>query len=1045
LSSSNFDYSKVKSGGSDLRFIDSDNTTELNYEIESWNSAGYSYVWVNVTEITASSSTDFIWLYYNNSVASDNQNPTSVWDHNYVGVWHLDEEESGTGNIDLYNDSTSKNNHGDDYVSDTGQLGQINGGQQFDGNGDYISVPHHSSLDLRNEMTISFWIYPTQNTGAWNRIVEKGLFGYQTSYYFGGGGGTNDLTFYLDNTEVFDTVNNVLQLNEWQHCAVNYSSNGDSTLFLNGTSIDSGNYVGGITGNSDVLYISFPQSSFDFPGYIDEVRISNIARSGDYIRAQNLSMSNNFITFEGEEGLSQGPGVAYIFFGYSVLDISNINAANANVTIYGNASVDLFGWSVSDAGDVNGDNIPDVIIGAPGNNSSRGGAYIFYGRGSWNSFYNASDSDVNLSGENAGDEFGYSVSGAGNIDNSDDDDVIIGAPNYGGENWWNVSWKYRKKLTFDNSGQSESLENFPVLVNLSSSNFDYSKALSNGSDLRFIDNNSITELKYHIEDWDISGYSYVWVNVTNITANSATDYIWMYYNNSDALNVQDVVSVWDSSNLFICHFNNTNKTIDDESPISEAGTSFNYGKLAQGIDISGTDYLVYDATSNINPDTAGTIEFWFRAESDFWEDGLSNVLFNTRVDTNNRIRINNPTSDDLKLNHRAGGTPSVGIQSDISDGWSTEWHHIVLTWSVSTDELKVFIDGAQLGTTQTGLGTWAGTLTDFNIGSNILETNHAPGIYDEFRISNIARSPNWVKAQYLSMNNSFMTYGSEETKNRGRAYVFNGDGSIPTQASNADVILTGEANNDFFGFSVSNAGDVNNTGFADVIVGAPGTDSAYIFCGNASMDNSISASNANVTLTGTASTNFGWSVSNCSDINSDGSYDDVIVGAPDSSNGNAYIFHGGASMDSGVDVTLSGEAAGDKFGYSVSWASDIDGDGDPDVIIGAPFHTESGKTDCGALYAFRGGSGMDSTADVIRYGENAGDRFGWSVDGCFDINKDGKKDTVIGAPYFGAEAGKTYIMHVVPEFPILILPILILLLIVIVRKKNFISKRKENR
>ncbi|UCD14084.1 MAG: DUF2341 domain-containing protein [Thermoplasmatales archaeon] len=293
---------KAQADGDDIVFTNATGT-KLNHEIENYTSGtGNLIAWVNLTSVISSSDTD-IYIYYGNSRCSDQQNQTGVWDHNYVGVWHLDEEESGTGNIGLYNDSTSKNNHGDDYVSDTGQLGQINGGQQFDGNGDYISVPHHSSLDLRNEMTISFWVYPTQNTGQWNRIVEKGLFGYQTSYYFGGGGGTNDLTFYLDNTEVFDTVNNVLQLNEWQHCAVNYSSSGDSTLFLNGTSIDSGSYTGSITGNSDVLYISFPQSTYDFPGYIDEVRISNISRNASWINTcyNNQNNQSTFISMGNEE------------------------------------------------------------------------------------------------------------------------------------------------------------------------------------------------------------------------------------------------------------------------------------------------------------------------------------------------------------------------------------------------------------------------------------------------------------------------------------------------------------------------------------------------------------------------------------------------------------------------------------------------------------------------------------------------------------------------------------------------------------------------
>ena len=51
--------------------------------------------------------------------------------------------------------------------------------------------------------------------------------------------------------------------------------------------------------------------------------------------------------------------------------------------------------------------------------------------------------------------------------------------------------------------------------------------------------------------------------------------------------------------------------------------------------------------------------------------------------------------------------------------------------------------------------------------------------------------------------------------------------------------------------------------------------------------------------------------------------------------GRAYIYFGGASMDNIADVTMTGEAAGDNFGISVSTAGDVNGDGYSDVIVGA--------------------------------------------------------------------------------------------------------------
>jgi len=274
--------SRARADGHDILFTSSDGETKLDHEIETYNSStGSLFSWVRIPYLSAMDDTD-IYMYYGNPDAQDQSNPEGVWDANFVGVWHMDEEQAGTGNSNVYLDSTANDNNGDDNVSHTGKNGKINGGQMFNGSGDHITVHHSNILNLTGTMSISFWIYPTQATSMWNRIVEKGMWGYQTSYYFGCGNGVNDLTFYLSNTEVFDTVNNVLTPGAWQHAAVSYNSTGDAVLYLNGVPIDSGSYTGGITGNTDVLYFSYPDPSFDFPGAIDEIRISNTARSAGW-------------------------------------------------------------------------------------------------------------------------------------------------------------------------------------------------------------------------------------------------------------------------------------------------------------------------------------------------------------------------------------------------------------------------------------------------------------------------------------------------------------------------------------------------------------------------------------------------------------------------------------------------------------------------------------------------------------------------------------------------------------------------------------------
>jgi hypothetical protein len=251
----------------------------------------------------------------------------------------------------------------------------------------------------------------------------------------------------------------------------------------------------------------------------------------------------------------------------------------------------------------------------------------------------------------------------------------------------------------------------------------------------------------------------------------------------------------------------------------------------------------------------------------------------------------------------------------------------------------------------------------------------------------------------------------------GRAYVYLG-GASPNAV--ADMTITGVAASDWLGYTVGTAGDVNGDGYDDVIVGAYGNDAggsnagrAYVFFGGASPD-----ATADLTLTGAAASDwFGYAVGAAGDVNGDG-YGDVIVGARyndagGTDAGRAYVFYGGASPNAVADLTLTGLAAGESFGRAVGTAGDVDGDGYADVIVGA-YLSDAGGADAGRAYLFYGGASTDQTADVVYSGEAAGNYFGYAVGAAGDVNGDGYDDVAVAAYRNGAagtDAGRAYVYY----------------------------------
>ena len=302
LHTGNFDFLSAKDDGADLRFVSGDDTTPLKYHIEKYDALNeLAVIWVQVPKLTAASSSEAVWLYYGNDSASAGDDAKGTYDVNQVAVYHF----GGSGALKDY--TAYANNATQSTITSQAPASLIGPGATFAGTST-ITIPATPSLSFNAQGGFAF--------SAWIKITDP----QKNALLFSQNDGTSPMVIGIDQTKVYAGTpgkearpSTELTLNVWHHLAVTAGKR----LVI---------YIDGVEAAAvDValpVLISNITLGASYNGEMDEVQISNIARSADWIKtaARGEGVDAKLITYDADEQ-NEGGDTSYFMTTMQVVTV----------------------------------------------------------------------------------------------------------------------------------------------------------------------------------------------------------------------------------------------------------------------------------------------------------------------------------------------------------------------------------------------------------------------------------------------------------------------------------------------------------------------------------------------------------------------------------------------------------------------------------------------------------------------------------------------------------------------------------------------------
>jgi uncharacterized delta-60 repeat protein len=765
-------FGDAQPDGGDIIFTTLSGTGDeikLDHEIEKFDkSPGKEELvaWVKIPRINSGSDAT-IYMYYGNSGASPQQNAGGVWDADYTMVQHLNQNipDGVTGIID----STANHNNCTPYNFQdggggyTGWLGQIGGADYFGGDNDNHDCGNNSGLAPAAAITVEAWINKSGNLPAGSSVLIKTSGdnwddGYGLSSFT-----DNRIHFWINDYNSHEAAAN--WPDGWHHFAGTYDGSA-IRIYVDGVENTSVNYTGSISSSNKPLRIGSGENGaawYFFRGGADEVRLSRVARPGEWIKTSYLNQSNpgNYLligTVQAQQTCTDSDGDGYAAEGGTC---GPVDCNDAEPLSYpGNTEIcdgidNNCAYGIDEGFDVDGDGFTSC----------------------------AGDCDDNSAATNPN-----ATETCDGVDNNCDGRLD--------ENFSKIcNYAFRQKITISKDmigappGSPEIvLHDFPVVIRSTDQNNPvFQNAKADGKDILFMLPDH-TKLAHEVESYKTGSAAELvaWVKIP-VFSSTADAEINMYYGNADA-DQGNREAVWDSSYVMVQHLSETTgQHLDSTINNNDSCENINDCKSNPGINVSsqgqtvtakigGADEFIQDSyvtipdrgvdsTIDLSGNGPVTYSAWVYARSSgesgsggiFSKGGGAAGVYGYKFNFEDTDNGGNCGPNQL------GPTRAGRWNGPCSEALSLNtWVYVTYVFNPPSSHSIYFNDLTAVSSPSDAAAGAADTSVSFKIGEYF--GSSWDGFIDEVRISNTARSAEWITAEYKNQNSpeNYIQFATQE-------------------------------------------------------------------------------------------------------------------------------------------------------------------------------------------------------------------------------------------------------------------------------------------